>query len=114
LAADYGLWAASHAPGNLPSMRTHAGDFLADVAARPVSPEAGVAHGAQGVTHWFAGEYVEARHHLECALSLFEPGRDDDLAFRFGLDRGVAPCPFSCSCCGLSARLIKLFRSLRA
>ena len=31
----------------------------------------------------------EARDHLERALALFQPGRDDDLAFRFGLDPGV-------------------------
>jgi predicted ATPase len=43
-----------------------------------------------GVTHQFAGEFVEARDHLERALTLFEPGRDDDLAYRFGFDVGVA------------------------
>ena len=42
------------------------------------------------MTHWFAGEYVEAREHLERALALFQPGRDDDLAFRFGTDPGAA------------------------
>jgi predicted ATPase len=42
------------------------------------------------VTCWFAGEYHEARDHLERALALFQPGRDDDLAFRVGLDPGVA------------------------
>jgi len=89
LAADFGLWAASYPRAELPSMRRHAADFLADVAARPNSPEAGVAHRAQGITHYFAGEYVEARSHLERALALFEPGRDDDLAFRFGMDPGV-------------------------
>ncbi len=31
----------------------------------------------------------EARDHLERALALFQPGRDDDLAFRFGHDAGV-------------------------
>ena len=60
------------------------------VAARPDSPEAGVAHRVVGTTHWFAGEYAEAREHLERALTLFQPGRDDDLAFRFGQDAGVA------------------------
>jgi predicted ATPase len=43
-----------------------------------------------GATRWFAGEYREARDHLERALALFQPGRDDDLAFRFGQDPGVA------------------------
>ena len=90
LAADYGLWVGSYVRGDLPSMRTHAAAFLAGVAARPNSPEAGVAHRVLGTTHCFAGEYAEAREHLERALILFQPGRDDDLAFRFGQDAGVA------------------------
>ena len=90
LAADYGLWVGSYVRGELPSMRAHAAAFLSDVEARPDSPEAGVAHRAAGITHWFAGEYREARDHLERALALFQPGRDDDLAFRFGQDAGVA------------------------
>jgi tetratricopeptide (TPR) repeat protein len=90
LEADYGLWAGSHSRGELPSMRAHAATFLSDIAARPDSPEAGVAHRTAGATCWFAGEYREARDHLERALASFQPGRDDDLAFRFGLDPGVA------------------------
>ena len=90
LAADYGLWVGSYVRGELPSMRAHAAAFLSDVEARPDSPEAGVAHRAAGMTYWFAGEYREARDHLERALALFQPGRDDDLAFRFGHDAGVA------------------------
>jgi predicted ATPase len=42
-----------------------------------------------GTTHWCAGEYVQARDDLERALALFQAGRDDDLAFRFGHDVGV-------------------------
>ncbi len=90
LAADYGLWVGSYARGDLPSMRTRTAAFLRDVEARPDSPEAAVAHRAAGCTCWFAGEYVEARDHLERALALFQPGRDDDLAFRYGQDQGVA------------------------
>ena len=71
-------------------MRAHAETFLGDVRARPDSPEAGVAHRAAGIKHRFAGEYREARGHLERALVLFQPGRDDDLGFRFGQDAGVA------------------------
>ena len=70
-------------------MRAHAAAFLSDIAAKPDSPEACIAHRAVGITHWFAGEYREARAHLERSLALFEPGRDDDLAFRFGHDAGV-------------------------
>ena len=89
LAADYGLWASSYVRGDLPSMRAFAAAFLSDIGARPDSPESGVAHRAAGITCWFAGEYREARDHFERALALFQPGRDDDLAFRFGLDHGV-------------------------
>jgi predicted ATPase len=89
LAADYGLWVGSYARGDLPSMRTHAAAFLRDAEARPDSPEAGVAHRVQGGTHYFAGEFVEALRELERAVALFRPGRDDDLAFRFGADPSV-------------------------
>jgi class 3 adenylate cyclase/predicted ATPase len=90
LAADWGLWAGSYVRGELPSMRAHAAAFLSDIEARPDSPEAGVAHRTAGITSWFAGEYREARDHLERALALFQPGRDDDLTFRLGLDPGIA------------------------
>jgi predicted ATPase len=90
LAADYGLWVGGLVRGELSSMRAHAKSFLTKVEARPDSPEAGVAHRLLGTTHWFAGEYAEARDHLERALAVFQPGRDDDLAFRFGQDAGVA------------------------
>ena len=90
LAADYGLWAGSLVRGELPSMRTHAAALLNDCEARPNSPEAGVAHRASGITCWFAGEYREARDHLERALAMFQPGRDDELAFRLGVDPGTA------------------------
>ena len=94
LAADYGLWVGSCARGELPSMRAHAAAFLRDIEATPDSPEAGVAHRAAGIACWFAGEYREARDHLERALALFQPGRDDDLAFRFGNDAGVSAMAF--------------------
>jgi predicted ATPase len=90
LAADYGLWAGSLVRGELPSMQTHAAALLNDCEARPDSPEAGVAHRASGITCWFAGEYREARGHLERALAMFQPGRDDELAFRLGVDPGTA------------------------
>ena len=90
LAADYGLWVGSYVRGDLPSMREHAAAFLSDLGATLESPEASVAHRVAGNTCWFAGEYREARDHFERALALFRPGRDEDLAFRFGWDPGVA------------------------
>jgi predicted ATPase len=89
LAADYGLFIGSYVRGELASMRAHAAAFLRDVEARPDSPEAGVAHRVTGMMHWYAAEFERARDHLEQALALFQPGRDDGLAFRFGTDEGV-------------------------
>ena len=83
LAADYGLWAGSYVRGELPSMRTHAAAFLAGVSARPDSAEAGVAHRVQGITHHFAGEYVEALGELERALALFQPAATTIWRFAF-------------------------------
>ena len=57
LAADHGLWGGSYIRGELAATRAHAAAFLADVEARPESPEAGVAHRILGSTHWYAGEY---------------------------------------------------------
>jgi predicted ATPase len=71
-------------------MKAQAAAFLADVAAKPDSGEAGIAHRVQGMTHLFAGEFVEAARELELALARFEPGRDDDLAVRFPPDPGAA------------------------
>ena len=90
LAADYGLWAGSYMRGELSEMRTHAMAFLNDLEATPNSPAASVARRLAGVTCWCAGEYREARDYFEKALALFQPGRDDDMAFRFGQDPGIA------------------------
>jgi class 3 adenylate cyclase/tetratricopeptide (TPR) repeat protein len=114
LAADYGLWVGGYLRGDLTTMRAHAGLFLCDVEAKPDSGEAGVAHRVQGITHQFAGEYVEARHHLERALALFQPGRDDDLAFRFGHDAASRPWSIYRWCHGRLAKSIERFRSSTA
>ena len=93
LAADYGLWVGSFVRGELPPMRAHAEAFLADVEARPDSPEAGVAHRVLGTTHWFAGEYGEAREHLERALALFNPA--ETMIWRFA--SGLTPASRQCA-----------------
>ena len=90
LAADYGLWVGSFVRGELPAMRAHAAAFLGDVEASPDSPEAGVAHRAAGINVLVRRRISRGAGHLERALALFQPGRDDDLAFRFGQDAGVA------------------------
>ena len=89
LSADYGLWVGSYVRGELLAMRAHAETFLATSRRYPIRPRPASLTATAGITHWFAGEYREARDHLERALALFQPGRDDDLAFRFGHDAGV-------------------------
>jgi predicted ATPase len=86
---NYGVWVGSYLRGELPDMRAHAATFLTDVGSQTDRPEAGVAERVAGITHLAAGEYVEARFHLERALSLFNPERDSDQAFRFGHDSGL-------------------------
>ncbi|HKN29336.1 MAG TPA: AAA family ATPase [Roseiarcus sp.] len=117
LAADYGLWAGSYVRGELPSMRMHAAAFVRDVEARPETPEAGIAHRVQGMTHYFAGEFVEAVRELERALALFQPGRDDDLAFRFPPDPGVASMiylAFASWALGEAGRAVSFVERMRA
>jgi hypothetical protein len=89
LAADFGLWVGSYLRGELDRMRALAATFLADASAAPNSPEAGVAERTVEVMHTFAGSFRAARPHFERSLALFEPSRDDHLAFRFGHDSGV-------------------------
>jgi len=85
----YGLWLGPYMRVEVPQMRQIVGAFLRDVEARGPAPEAGVAHRIAGVTHWIAGDLVEACEHYERALAIFDPVRDGDLAFRFGQDAGV-------------------------
>ena len=117
LKIDYALWAGSFARGELQSMRAHTAAFLRDVSDRPDSPEAGVAHRCAGTTHLFVGEYQEARVHLEQALALFQPGRDDNLADRFGQDAGVSAMFYLALVLwpmGDSGRAISLVRDAKA
>jgi tetratricopeptide (TPR) repeat protein len=90
LEPEFGLWAGGFVRGEVASMRAHAAAFLRVIEARPDSPDAFVAHRVAGCTCWMAGEYLQARAHLESALALFERGGDYDQAFRFGRDPGVA------------------------
>jgi len=74
LAVDYGQWVGAYLTGDLRSMRVHAEAFLNDIEPIPDKPEAGVAHRAAGITHWFAGEYVR-RGAREVAAHEFEHNR---------------------------------------
>ncbi len=90
LSITYGLWAGAYVRGELGPMRDLADSFLHNVAARPDSSEACIAHRSYGVTKWFTGDFDGARTHLERALNLYDPERDRDLGLHFGQDVGIA------------------------
>lgn len=86
----HGLWASSHIRGDLTLMREISQAFLQEVAGREGLAEAGIARRLVGTTCVFAGQFIEAKAHLESALAAYEPVRDRPLALRFGHDIGVA------------------------
>jgi predicted ATPase len=88
--AYYGLWVGPFTRGELAPMREVVQALLRDCEDKPTSPEAGIAHRLAGTTNWYAGDFEQARVHLDEALSIFDPQRDRDLAYRFGHDVGVA------------------------
>ena len=83
LAADYGLWASSYVRGELASMRRMRQPSSPASWRDPIPARRASRNPVQGITHYFAGEYVEALRELEQALALFQPGRDDDRRFAF-------------------------------
>ena len=63
---------------------------LSSAKSRPGRGRQSVAARLNGTTDWFAGNFADARVSLECALAIFDPERDSDLAFRFAQDLGVS------------------------
>ena len=85
----YGLWVGPFIRGDLASMREVAEKFLADAEREPGLAEAGFAHRLMGTTCWYAGDYLEARPHLDQALAVYDHDRDGQLWVSFGYDPGV-------------------------
>ena len=65
-----------------PSSATSRRDPIRPRPASPIAPPGSLAGSPASI--------AKRGMHLERALALFQPGRDDDLAFRFGQDAGVA------------------------
>ena len=91
LAADYGLWVGSYRAGRVvvdegarrrPSSATSRRDPIRPRPESPIAPP--------GSRTGSPASIARRGIILERALALFQPGRDDDLAFRFGQDAGVA------------------------
>ena len=90
LSIHFGLYIGSLARGEFAAMSEHASIMLNDCGIGPDAPEAGIAHRAYGVAHWYAGHFATARVHFERALAIFDPERDSGLALRFAHDTGVS------------------------
>ena len=89
--ARYGKWTGSFVRGEPEPMRALSEAFLRDAAPNPGSPELVMGHRIVGMSHWYRGDYVGARDHLEHALASYDRERHRSLAFRYGQDIGV-PC----------------------
>lgn len=76
--------------GELRSARETAETFLREAEKEERTTEAVAAHYSLGVACFFQGGLAEARAHLEQALRIFDPERDREAKFRFGMDIGAA------------------------
>jgi tetratricopeptide (TPR) repeat protein len=83
LSIYYGLWAGHLLRGELEAMGEVSSAALEVLDRCPGIREGSMAHRIRGTTYWYQGDFTNARSHLERALAMFDPGRDDDLAFRF-------------------------------
>ena len=89
LSIYYGLWAGSFVRGGELAALREVSSAALELANRYPGNGAAVALRMHGMTHWYLGDFADARIHLERALAAFDPKRDHDLAFRFGQDIGV-------------------------
>jgi class 3 adenylate cyclase/predicted ATPase len=90
LSIFYGLWVGSFIRCEIPLAREVSAAALQLAERYPGTAEAAVAYRLHGLIYWFEGDFATARQFLERSLSLYDPVRDRDLAYRFGQDIGVA------------------------
>ena len=84
-----GLWVNRLARGELALARETAETFRRDAENAGRLTETAVALRYLGLSCYFHGDLVEAHDHLIGALSIYDPERDREARFRFGLDTGV-------------------------
>jgi class 3 adenylate cyclase/predicted ATPase len=85
----YGQWASSIWRGELRLARETAEIFLCEAEKEERTTEAAAARRCLGNACLAQGDLVEARVHFEQALRIFDPERDREAKFRFGVDTGV-------------------------
>jgi predicted ATPase len=87
--AYYGLFAGSLLRGELSLARETAERFLLDAKNEGRMTEASVARRCVGLARLFQGDFIGARANLVDALRLYDPERDRDAKFRFGVESGA-------------------------
>jgi predicted ATPase len=87
--AYYGLFVGSITRGELSSARETADSFLQDAENEGRTTEAEVARRNVGLTRLFQGDFIGAEAKLAEALRAYDPERDRDAKFRFGVDTGA-------------------------
>jgi tetratricopeptide (TPR) repeat protein len=86
----YGLWVGSFSRGELGSAREAAETFRREAENEGRMTEAAVGRRILGVTCAWQGDFAEAQANLEEALRIYDPKRDREAKFRFGLDPGAS------------------------
>src|SRR5262249_42972481 len=85
----YGLWNGNLTRGEFGFAREIAESFLREAERGARATEVGVGRRTLGFTCLWQGDFVEAQANLVEALSVYDPERDREAMFRFGLDTGA-------------------------
>ena len=93
-AAHWGQWIAGVFRGELGLARKTAEIFVRETTSEAWMTEAGVARRMLGLTCLYQGDLIDARAHLEEAARIYDPERDRDAKFRFGVDTGASATLF--------------------
>jgi predicted ATPase len=89
-----GLFTGSLLRGELSLARETAESFLRDAENTGRMTEASVACRCVGFVRLFQGDFIDARSNLAEALQTYDPERDRDAKFRFGMDTGACATGF--------------------
>jgi predicted ATPase len=92
--AYYGLFVGSVLRGELSLARETAESFLRAAENEGRMMEAAVARRCVGIARLWQGDFIDARTNLAEALRTYDPKRDRDAKFRFGVDAGAAATGF--------------------
>jgi hypothetical protein len=86
----YGLWIGHRWRGELRLAREVAETFLREAERGARTTECGVGRRLLGVSCLWQGDFIEAQANFVEALRIYDPERDREARFRFGLDIGSA------------------------